>query len=548
MRRTFDNPTLMGIGLVVALLLLIPVLTYRHTRQLNIDVQWVSHTHEVLKLNADVLTALVDAETGVRGFVITGRGEFLQPYHALFRLDGLMAELKEKAENPQQQARLTKLDEMAAVQLRHFKDAIGLRRKDEKAVKVLALASKSKTQMDAIRRHLAEMEQEANDLLKERKRKTAATYQVAVMSGLTTAVLGLFTTAAFCWLLKRSLLSKQQASAVIAQQAELMRTTLASIGDAVITTGTDDCVTSMNVVALDLTGFLPAEAIGQPLDARLRIVNEMTRKTIENPATRACREGFNVELTNHTVLIAKDGRERPIDGSASPIRSKDGEIVGCVLVFRDVTERKRLEQDILEIAEGVQHRIGQDLHDGLGQELTGIALLSKALANQLQESGHPAAAAAFSVANYSNASVESARRLARGLYPVELRSNGLLLALEDLAAYTSQLFGVSCTLCQSEPPRVLEQSSEIHIYRIVQECISNAIKHGKATCVRIESLPRQNEHLFAVTDNGSGFKNKPRGPGMGMRVMEYRARVIGAQISVSQPPEGGCRVECRLIF
>jgi PAS domain S-box-containing protein len=212
----------------------------------------------------------------------------------------------------------------------------------------------------------------------------------------------------------------------------------------------------------------------------------------------------------------------------------------------EISERKRLEREILEIAEREQRRIGQDLHDGLGQELAGIALLSKALADKLHESKHPTTAAAVSIAKYSNATIESARQLARGLYPVELKSNGLLLALEDLAVQTSQLFGISCSLTSNETPGVLEKNGEIHLYRIVQECISNAAKHGKATRITIESRADGDGHLFAVTDNGSGLKKKSQGPGMGMHLMDYRARVIGGQISVREPAEGGCRVECRL--
>ena len=99
----------------------------------------------------------------------------------------------------------------------------------------------------------------------------------------------------------------------------------------------------MNAVAESLTGWANEEAMGQPLDAVFRIVNEETRQPVENPATRALREGVVVGLANHTVLIGKDGTERPIDDSAAPIRCKEGQVVGCVLVFRDVTERRREE-------------------------------------------------------------------------------------------------------------------------------------------------------------------------------------------------------------
>ncbi len=128
-----------------------------------------------------------------------------------------------------------------------------------------------------------------------------------------------------------------------AEQAERLRTTLACIGDGVITTDADGRIASMNPVAEMLCGWTCAEAAGRPLEAVFRIVNESTRRPVENPATKALREGTIVGLANHTVLIAKDGTERAIDDSAAPIRGRQGEIVGCVLVFRDITQRKQAE-------------------------------------------------------------------------------------------------------------------------------------------------------------------------------------------------------------
>ncbi|VTT96339.1 sensory box protein : PAS domain S-box OS=Thiocystis violascens (strain ATCC 17096 / DSM 198 / 6111) GN=Thivi_3000 PE=4 SV=1: MASE1: PAS_4: PAS_4: PAS_3: PAS_3: PAS_3: PAS_3: PAS_3: PAS_4: HisKA: HATPase_c: Response_reg [Gemmataceae bacterium] len=137
---------------------------------------------------------------------------------------------------------------------------------------------------------------------------------------------------------------RERTAALVAQR-ELLSVTLTSIGDAVITTDTAGRVTNLNPVAESLTGWTTAEASGQPLDAVFNIVNETTRKAVDNPAFRALKLGVIVGLANHTVLIAKDGVERPIEDSAAPIRSKDGEIVGCVLVFRDVTERRRAEAE-----------------------------------------------------------------------------------------------------------------------------------------------------------------------------------------------------------
>ena len=140
------------------------------------------------------------------------------------------------------------------------------------------------------------------------------------------------------------LLQRKEVEEELRKQSEWQRVTLASIGDAVITTDTEGRVTSLNSVAESLTGWTSRDAQGVPLDRVFHIVNEQTRQAVESPATRALREGRIVGLANHTVLVAKDGTERPIDDSAAPIKDDRGVVVGVVLVFRDVSERKRVEQ------------------------------------------------------------------------------------------------------------------------------------------------------------------------------------------------------------
>jgi PAS domain S-box-containing protein len=140
------------------------------------------------------------------------------------------------------------------------------------------------------------------------------------------------------------LLARQRAEEALAQQSEWLRITLSSIGDAVISTDAEGRVTFLNGVAENLTGWSQADALGRPLPEVFRIVNEATRLPVENPAFRALREGAVAGLANHTILIAADGTERPIDDIAAPMRNGAGAIVGAVLVFRDVTERKRAEE------------------------------------------------------------------------------------------------------------------------------------------------------------------------------------------------------------
>ena len=131
----------------------------------------------------------------------------------------------------------------------------------------------------------------------------------------------------------------------VTEQREVFRVTLRSIGDAVLTTDTAGRITYINEIAESLTGWSHAEALGQPLERVFKIINEVTRKPVENPATRALREGVVVGLANHTVLIKKDGSECPIDDSAAPIRNEQGYVSGCVLIFRDVTAQRLIERD-----------------------------------------------------------------------------------------------------------------------------------------------------------------------------------------------------------
>jgi PAS domain S-box-containing protein len=138
----------------------------------------------------------------------------------------------------------------------------------------------------------------------------------------------------------------EQSSEALYEQRRWLQVTLSSIGDAVITTDREGNVTFLNPVAQSLTGWSQEEAAGVALDKVFKIVNEKTRQTVENPATRALRDGLVVGLANHTLLIAKDGKEGPIDDSAAPIRNANGEVAGVVLVFRDITERRRQEQAI----------------------------------------------------------------------------------------------------------------------------------------------------------------------------------------------------------
>ncbi len=322
MGRTFDKSILVGVGLVVALLVGNAGLAYRNTRQLRDDAGSVAHTQKVLDLTSDVLRTLVDAETGQRGFLITGKEDFLEPYQqALARLDQQVRMLKDMTQdNPRQQARIGELETLTAERLALLKQGIDLRRKSEEEAQAFTAVGQGKAKMDAIRQVTDAMQEEEHGLLRDRERQSAVAYRTAVATELIATALGLALVGFLIYLVRHSLRERIQTAALVHEERERLHTTLTSIGDAVIVTDTESHVTLMNRVAQDLTGWTDGAA-GRPLGEVFRIVNEHTRQPVESPATRVIREGVIVGLANHTVLIARDGSERPIDDSAAPIRN-----------------------------------------------------------------------------------------------------------------------------------------------------------------------------------------------------------------------------------
>lgn len=218
-----------------------------------------------------------------------------------------------------------------------------------------------------------------------------------------------------------------------------------------------------------------------------------------------------------------------------------------MIAANDVTERDRLEKQILEISDLERERIGQDLHDGLCQFLSGIKFKTTLLEQKLQTKAPAEAEAAHGLEGLLNQAIQQARDMARGLHPVALEARGLMSALQELAASVVNVYGLACVCHFPQPVLVHDHLAATHLYRIAQEAINNAIRHGHATRVSLR-LARQKDRLtLTISDNGSGFSlQTKRKAGMGLHLMNYRARAIGATVEVRPRPAGGTVVTCRL--
>jgi signal transduction histidine kinase len=212
-------------------------------------------------------------------------------------------------------------------------------------------------------------------------------------------------------------------------------------------------------------------------------------------------------------------------------------------IARDISDQKQLETEILSVSEREQRRIGQDLHDDLCQQLVGIEFLSKALQQQLKTA--PQAAQAGEIARFIREAIDHTRLLARGLAPIQLESEGLMAGLQALANWTSQLFRVQCSFQCSAPVLIDDITVGTHLYRIAQEAVTNAIKHGEATQIEIRLAHTSEGAQLLVEDNGRGFCQERRGRrGMGLRIMQYRADMLGGNFSIEGGSQGGTRVSC----
>ncbi len=214
---------------------------------------------------------------------------------------------------------------------------------------------------------------------------------------------------------------------------------------------------------------------------------------------------------------------------------------------REVTERQRLDQEIAQVADRERHRLGQDLHDRLGQHLTGTALVAQVLKDRLATKSAPEAAEAEKLVRYVEEGIDLTRNLARGFFSPELEADGLGVALEGLAGNVSERFAVNCIFHGGETIPVRDSALATQLYRIAQEAVINAARHATAENIDIRITVNGSELALTITDDGVGIPEKlPDSKGLGLRLMRHGAALIGATLSVQRHGGNGTAAICKL--
>jgi PAS domain S-box-containing protein len=256
-------------------------------------------------------------------------------------------------------------------------------------------------------------------------------------------------------------------------------------------------------------------------------------------------EASDFPAEHESYYRTRDGSHRCVTWSKTVLRDQGGAVECVVGTGIDVTERKRLEREVLEVGEREQRRIGQDLHDDLCQRLAGIQLMGDVLQRDLLTKAKPEAEQAAMIAVRIRDAIARTRMLARGLSPVALDSHGLMAALQELAENSGKLFQISCEFRLDGCVAVDDNAVATHLYRIAQEAVTNAVKHGRAKEVVIRLAESEDKCILTITDDGLGLPETPaKDRGTGLRIMKYRAATIGASLKVCRAGGRGTCVSC----
>jgi signal transduction histidine kinase len=331
------------------------------------------------------------------------------------------------------------------------------------------------------------------------------------------------------------------------QQTSILQSILNSMGDGVIVADAQGRILLSNPAARRLVraglGIVDTNEASERVKTHLSDTRLAYPSNL-HPLTRAIHGEF---IDGEEIFLRQPDSSEGIWLAATgrPLIDEHGKIQGGVVVYRDMSARKQMEKQVAEISDREQRRIGQDLHDSLCQHLVSIAFASELLRDKLERYRMAEAAQAEVIAEMVNEGISQARNLARGLYPVRLEVDGLASALEELAASVQTRNNVTCHFSSEERVLIYDEVAGNNLYRIAQESVNNAIKHGRCKNISIGLGAVDEEVTLTIKDDGVGFPADLDGSaGMGLNIMNYRAKMIGASLDIRRGAGGGTIVLC----
>ena len=304
--------------------------------------------------------------------------------------------------------------------------------------------------------------------------------------------------------------------------------------------------------------LLANDALQSILKRKIPASSDITffRKLQARHATGGVYRGANLPMerslhagevvTNEEIIVAPTSTVRTVlQVSSTPVYDAQKQMTSIVALFVDVTEEKRIEQQIVDISSREQRRIAHDLHDGLGQELAAMVYRVRALKSRLARTHAAETGEVGKIGDILEAAMGRIRDLVKFLQPVAMDSRGLMQSLKDLAISCSRLYGVDCRFGCPHSVGIPDQDMAIHVFRIAQEAVHNAIKHGKPSRILIGLRKHRNRVELTITNNGLDFNPKQnRKRGLGLHIMSYRAHALNGELTIQGHRPKGCVVRC----
>lgn len=315
--------------------------------------------------------------------------------------------------------------------------------------------------------------------------------------------------------------------------------------EAIITFGEKGKILTCNQKAVRLFKYRKDELIGKnaadllPFPHNISQADSLTNNltTGEQKLIRHGRESQGVR---------KDGTVFPIEISVNKIQH-EGQIFYATII-RDITKRREMEKKVLEAGDEERKRIGREMHDGLGQMLTGIRMLSESLARKLKANAVPGAEEVQEISDLVKEADEYTRVLSRGMVQVDLEKKGLSVALQNLCNRVSKVNGISCEYLETGNSEIEDHKLALNLYRIAQEAVSNAVKHAQAKIIKVRLTLTEDRAVLIVDDDGVGFcpeeQEKGTMQGAGLQIMKYRANVLGGILELVRTQDEITRVRC----
>jgi PAS domain S-box-containing protein len=597
-----DKTIVTGFALALLVLIANTYASFRATGKIMESDRRVSHTREVLGELESTLSTMQDAETGQRGFLITGQDNYLDPYQkALDTIADHIGRLKSLSpHNPSRLEHIAALETAVNAKLAELKISIAVARSNGlDAARQTVLSGKGRDMMEQCRQIVAGMQANEQSILSERAQQSTASDRTTVVTFWIASVFAIASLGLIYVVTAKSFADRQRSEHTIREHREWLRVTLASIGDAVVATDIHGKVTFMNPIAESLTGWSQEDATGAPITEVFHIVNEYTRQIVVNPATRVLAEGVTVGLANHTVLMNRKGGETPIDDSGAPIKGPAGKLLGVVLVFRDVSERRRSELDresILELEQAARreaeqaHAFGAELlireQEARAQAERANRTKDEFLATVSHELRTPLNAVLGWARMLSTGSLDGAAS-ARALETIERNARAQAQLIEDLLDVSRIISGklrleiqpvelkdvIHAAIDSIRPaadakgivirdildPAVgFVSGDQDRLQQVIWNLLSNAVKFtlkGGEVEIRLERLdsqvgvvvhdtgrgisPELLPYVFDRFRQGDGsLTRKYGGLGLGLAIVRHLAELHGGTVDVKSPGEG----------